>query len=132
MGDTPGGMLLKLITGNGKQEKEHREPGTGKGGKGVREQVYSGNRECTAVTLLIIQRKKQGTIRVNVRKCSLLTVSFSWLSPQMTSTFLLEHSPIGSGITKHEMAPGEKIKSVLSQATPIGQTPVNVAKRSTR
>ena len=50
----------------------------------------------------------------------------------MTSTFLLEHSPIGSGITKHEMAPGEKIKSVLSQATPIGQTPANIAKRSTR
>ena len=55
MGGTPGGMLLKLITGNGKQDKEHREPGTGKG-------EQESKSECTAVTLLIIQRKKQGTL----------------------------------------------------------------------
>ena len=58
MEGTPGGILLKLITGNGKQEIE-RAPRTGnyKRGTGVREQLYRG-------------------------------------------TFLLEHSPIGTGINK--------------------------------
>ena len=82
------GMLLKLGMGN--------------------EEWVTGNREresrnkCKAVTHLRIQsggqrKEKEFETRGSV---TAVNVSFYRLCPQMTRTFLLEHSPIGTGINK--------------------------------
>ena len=91
----------------------------------------SGN-ECAEVTRLRIQNGKKdkgkernkGKERKGARgSVTLVNVSFYQLCAQMTRTFLIEQSPIGTGIYKHEMAPGEKIKSQATHDT-IGQTTV--------
>ena len=75
-------MLLRLVTGNGEAET------------GVRERVYSGNPPWRTKEK---KRKQFGEMRGSVTD---VNVSIYGLRAQMTSTFLLEQSPIGTGINK--------------------------------
>ena len=85
-------------------------------GMRIWERLYSGN---SPENFKCRQRKR---IRRHVYGCKL---EFQPTVPldHVTITFLLEQSPIGTGMNKalNGAWPGKKIESVLSYATPIGQ-----------
>ena len=91
-------MLLKLGTGNGERETGNgkRETRNGKPGTGVWERVHTGNPPKNSTWWT--KEKKREQFGERWGRVTVVNVSFYRLCPQMTGTFLLKQSPIGTGI----------------------------------